>query len=227
MGSPSKNYSSRRGTTRCRSRRCASRSRRSACTTCSSTSTFRSVDAADWRLDIGGLVERPLSLRSRRAEGASGADACGDARVRGERACAPRAAVAEPAVAPRGGRQLRVDGHAAGAAPPRGRARAGRGGRRVHRSRPWHSGRRRAPVRAEPHGRRRVARRRLARLRRERRAAAAAARLSAATARSGLVRDDAREVAAHDHGERRAVPRLAAGGRVPASRIGGRGWVRR
>ena len=43
----------------------------------------------------------------------------------------------------------------------------------------------------------------------------------------GLVRDDAREVAEHDHGDRRGVPRLAASRRIPDSAVRGRRRERR
>ena len=62
------------------------------------------VDAAQWELDVGGLVERPLDARARRAARAAGANARRNARVRRERAGAPLAALAQPAVAARGGR---------------------------------------------------------------------------------------------------------------------------
>ena len=77
-------------------------------------------------------------------------------------------------------------------------------------------------LRAQPVDRRRRARRRPARLRVQRRAAAAAARLPAAPGRARLVRDDEREVAAADHGRRRAVRRLPDGHRLPDARARGR-----
>ena len=103
---------------------------------------------------------------------------------------------------------------------------AGRGRRRargrVHGPRPRHPGRRRARLRTQPRARRRAARRGAARIRDERRAAARTARLPAARDRPGLVRDDARQVAARDHRRLGAVHGLAAGGGVPPPSFRGR-----
>ena len=99
------------------------------------------------------------------------------------------------------------------------RRRRGRGP--LHRARPRRRGRRRAGLPAQPparRGRRRAA----ARLRDQRRAAAAAARLPAAAGRAGLVRDDEREVARADRRDRRAVRRLPAGDGLPDARARGR-----
>ena len=60
------------------------------------------------------------------------------------------------------------------------------------------------------------------RLRGQRRAAAAAARLPAAADRPGLVRHDEREVARADRRDRRAVRRLPAGDRLPDAHARGR-----
>ena len=103
--------------------------------------------------------------------------------------------------------------------------RGGRGRRRrrgaVHGARPGRRGRRRAGLPAQPHargGRRRP----VPRLRGQRRAAAAAARLPAAADRPGLVRHDEREVARADRRDRRAVRRIPAGDRLPDARARGR-----
>ena len=116
----------RRATMRSRSRRCESRSRPSACTTCSSISTSRTstrrTGSSQWAVSSNGRCTLRLDeLRSRPAQHARS-----DARVRRERASAPVAALGEPAVAARGGRHRRMDGHAARADPPRGGALPGR-----------------------------------------------------------------------------------------------------
>ena len=171
----------------------------------------------------GGRSRREtVAAQPRRSAHAPGADARGNARVRRERAGAAVATVAESALAARGCRQLRVDGHAARADPQRGRARTGRRGGRLHGPRPRHPRRCRASLRTEPRSRRCTARRSASRVRRQRRTIAATARLSASRDRPRLVRNDAREVVERDHGPRRGFPGLAARGRIPAPTIRGR-----
>ena len=106
-----------------------------------------------------------------------------------------RAAADEPAVAPRGDRDRRVDRHAAVAADRGGRPDRRRHRARLPRRRPRLPEPGRARLRAVAVTRRRAATRGDARLRDERRAAPAAARVPAAAARPGLVRDDQRQVA--------------------------------
>ena len=105
--------------------------------------------------------------------------------------------------------------------------RRARGRGRLHRARPRDRGRGRAGLRAQPPARRGDARRGAARVRDERRAAAAAARLPAPARRAGLVRDDERQVAARHRAPRPALRRLlqqvsglplADDPRTPASR---------
>ena len=73
------------------------------------------VDPATWRLEVGGLVARPAHPVARRAEGAAGADARGDAGVRRQRPRALRAA-----------RRSASRGCSRRSAPPSGRARRSR-----------------------------------------------------------------------------------------------------
>ena len=136
---------------------------------------------------------------ARRAPGA----ARGDPRVtmecagNGRALLEPRAG--QPAVAARGGRHRRVDGHAVATVLDEAGVRGRRGRGRVHRPRPGHRGRRASSPtqRSLPldDAMRRVA----ARLRGERRAASASTRLPAAAGRARLVRDDQRQVAQRHH----------------------------
>ena len=87
---------------------------------------------------------------------------------------------------------------------------------RVHRRRPRHRTRRRAGLRPRPLGRGRLRRRGAARVRDERSAVAAAARLPAPPRRPRVVRDGAREVAGPDHRDRHRVRRLPDAGLPPA-----------
>ena len=132
--------------------------------------------------------------------------------VRRQRARAPQPAAVQPAVAVRGDRHGRMDGHSRlAAARARGSCRRCRRGR-LHRRGPR---RRRATS-----SRTTRAASRIEELRRPEvmlvyamngRAARAAARLPAAPARARLVRHDERQVADLDRGRARAVRRLPAG----------------
>ena len=82
------------------------------------------VDPATWRLEVGGLVERPLlagldDLRARPAVELR------DDGVRGQRPRAPRAARPEPALAARGGGHRALERRAVAATARGGRARTG------------------------------------------------------------------------------------------------------
>ena len=181
------------------------------------------VDPSSWRLEIDGWVERPLSLSLDELRARPAHRAGGDDGVRRKRARARRAARRQPAVAARGGRDRALARDAG-----RASARGGRGSRRcrggpLHRSRPRGRGRGGAVLRTQPAARGGAASRRPARVRGERRAAPAAARLPAPASRSGLVRDDERQVARRNHGLAVAVRRLSAAALVPAATGGGRG----
>ena len=122
-----------------------------------------------------------------------------------------------PALAPRGGRDRRVDRRAAADAP-RGGGRLGRRRRGpLPRARPRRRGRRAAALRALVDVGGRDARRGAPGVGDERRGIAAPARLPTASGRPRLVRHDERQVARHDHGDRRAVRRLPAVPRLPAA----------
>ena len=180
------------------------------------------VDAATWRLEIGGEVRSAAFALARRAQGAPAGQPRLHARVRRQR---PRPALtpsAEPAVARGGGRQRRVDGNAARAAARGGRRRRRRSRGALHRPRPRHPGRARARLRAQPSARRGAPARAAPRLRDQRAAASAPARLPAPADRARLVRHDAREVARADHRPQRAVRGLPAGAPVPGEAVGGR-----
>src|SRR4029079_19164488 len=101
----------------------------------------------------------------------------------------------QPAVADRGGRNGLVAWGRARAVARGGGTGPHGGRRRLRRARSRRGGRGGAALRAEPPARRRDRLPLRARLRAERGAAAAAARLSAPARRSRLVRDDEREVA--------------------------------
>ena len=194
-GSASRSSSSRRATTACRSRRCATPVTPVGLHYLLIHYDIPVVDAGDWRLTVA-RVERELALVARRPARAARRRARRDDGVRRQRPRPARAAAGQPAVAARGGRHGALARHAARA--------AARGGRR----------RRTAPSRCSSPGSTAAieggeeqafqrslpldeahARRGAARLRDERRAAAAAARLPAAPGRPGLVRDDERQVA--------------------------------
>ena len=173
------------------------------------------VDPETWRLEIGGLVRQPLSALARRPPRRARTDAHGHARVRRERPrLIPDHTPSQPwlreAVGtaewtgtsarsdPRGGRSRE---------PPRdlvftGLDRGIQGGIEHDYERSLSA-------------RRGARRRRPARVRDERRAAAAAARVPSAPHRPRLVRHGAREVAALDHRDRGRVRRLPAGAHVP------------
>ena len=126
------------------------------------------------------------------------------------------------AVARRGGRHRRVDGH-----PPPAVARGGRtarrgGGARVRRCRSRDPQGDRARLRAQPPDRRCPARRGPARVRDERRPAPAAARVPAPPGRSRLVRDDERQMADTHHRRARTVRGLPAVGLSVPPRARGR-----
>ena len=126
------------------------------------------------RAAADALARRPARPRRRCTR-------AGHAGVRRQRPGAAGAAAAQPAVARRGDRHRRVDA----ASPLGAAARGGRAARRrrrdaLHRPGPRHRGRRRAGLPAQPPARRGARARRAARLRDERRAAPAAARLPAA-----------------------------------------------
>ncbi|CAA9549768.1 MAG: Sulfur oxidation protein SoxC, partial [uncultured Thermoleophilia bacterium] len=130
------------------------------------------------------------------------------------------AALDQPAMADRGGRDRRVDGNAARAAAAGGRHAGRCGRRRVHRRRSRRRGRRDPglPARADAgggHGRRRPARPRA-----QRRAIAAPARVPAAARRPRLVRHDERQVARPDRRGGRAVRGLPAHVGLPPLRGG-------
>ena len=181
------------------------------------------VDAAQWELRVGGLVERPLALDLEELRCAAGADARGHARMRGQR---PGALLAAARRASRGcWRQ---------SARPSGRARRSR---RSSREAGLADGASEVVFtgldRGVQGGVEHVYERSLSledALRDEvllayevnGAAAAAAARLSAAPDRPGLVRDDAREVAQRDHRRRRRLSRLAASRGVPVAAHRGR-----
>ena len=150
------------------------------------------VDAAAWRLQLGGAFERPLALDPRPDCARARGDAARDAGVRRQRPRPPPPPPDQPAVAERGGRH-----RATGPARRSPAARRGRPRRRT-RSR-WCSpapttGSRRATsttTRAASTLADASAPRGAARLRDERPAARAAARLPAAPPGPRLVRHDA------------------------------------
>ena len=81
------------------------------------------LDPTTWRLEVGGLVERPLRVEPARPAEHAVADAGRDARVRRQRPLRLRPAGRRRAVAARRGEHGRVDGRAAGRGPrPRRRA---------------------------------------------------------------------------------------------------------
>ena len=141
-------------------------------------------------------------------------------RMRGQRPRAHVAAAPEPAVARRSRGQRGVDGDPTQGGPRGGRGEGRRGRRRVHRPGPRRAGRGRPVLRAQPFGRGGVARRGLARLRGQRRASAAAARLSPPPHSPRLVRHEPRQVAAVDHGRRLALPGIPAGDGLSLPHIG-------
>ena len=79
------------------------------------------VDPTTWRLEVGGAVERPLSLSLDDLRLHAHGDAGGDDGVRRQRPRAAGAAAALAAVAARGGRDRALDRHAADAAAGGGR----------------------------------------------------------------------------------------------------------
>ncbi len=165
------------------------------------------ADAETWTIDVGGLVERPLTLsvadlRSRPAVTMPVTMECaGNGRARLD----PRP-LSQPWLDEAIGTGTWTGTPLGPILAEAGLGPIGRGGR-VPRCRPRHAARRRARLRAQPVGRRRDARRRAPGLRAERTTAATAARLPGASAGPGLVRHDEREVAPVDHRGRRAVRR--------------------
>ena len=143
-----------------------------------------------------------------------------------QRPRSPRPTPRQPAVAGRGGGNGHVDGHAARPDPGRSRARFNGDRGRVPRCRSRHAGRGGAGLRAEPVDRRCDARRPAPGVRAERTAASSAARVPGASAGSGLVRHDERQVAAVDHRRRRAVRGVPDVGLPSPAARGGRGHTR-
>ena len=181
------------------------------------------VDPGAWRLELGGAVERPLSLSldDLRAMPSVTLPVTLECAGNGRALLAPRP-LSQPWLTEAVG-----TGEYTGV-PLRGLVERGRPARRrgraaVHRPGPRDRGRRRAVLRAQPRARRGAVRRRAARVRAQRRAAAGAARVPAPARDRRLVRDGARQVARRDHGADRAVPGLPAGGRLPALRRRRRG----
>ena len=171
------------------------------------------VEPEAWRLTIRGERELELSLDELRARPAVEHDR--DDGVRRQR---PRPARAAGRSASRGcsRRSARALARHAARAAARGGRRPGRHGRgALHRARPRRRGRGGAGLPARALARGGLARGGAARLRDERRAAAAAARLPAAPGRARLVRHDERQVALADRAARRAVRRLPAVAGVP------------
>ena len=206
--------SSRRATTACRSRRSAYDVTPVGLHYLLIHFDIPAADAATWTLR-GRRARRAAARRSRSTTCARArrVTLAGDDGVRRQRPRAPPPAAAQPAVAAEAVGTAEWTGTPL--APILAEAGLGRTARRarLHGRRPRHPGRGRARLRAQPAARRGDARRGPARVRDERPAAPAAARLPAAAARPGLVRHDEREVAARDHGGRRAVRRVPAGGR--------------
>ena len=198
----------------CRSRRCATTSRRPACTTCSSTSTSRRSTRRPGGCALDGLVDRPLELTLDDLRARPRRTVPGDARVRRQRPGPAPAAAAEQPVAARGDRHGGVD-----AARRSGRS-STRPGCAPTRAELVFTGADRGVQGGVEHDYQRSLR--IAEARRPEvllvdemngAAAPAAARLPAAPPRARLVRHDEREVAAPDRGRRRAVRRLPAGAR--------------
>ena len=153
-------------------------------------------ELALWRRRAGG--PRALAV-ARRPARPTGGHARGDDRVRGQRSHRDDAAADRPAMGRRGGRDGGVDRRAV-ARRARGGRRAGRCDRGpVRRAGPRDRGRPADELRAQPVARRRPPRRGAARLRDERAAAAAPARLPAAARGPRLVRHGERQVARADH----------------------------
>ena len=204
QSSPAKRLGLRFATRACPSRRCGVRSRRSACTTCWSTSTSPTWTRPRSSWSVDGLVRDPRGADPRGAARAARGLDTGDDGVRRRRAGPPRATSRVGAVARRGDRLCRVDGNAA-ARCARGRRAAGRcGGAPLHGRRSRRRPGRGAGVPAQPAGGGGDARGRAAGLRDERAAAAAVSRLPAEAHRSRLVRHGLGEVAAVDHRDRRS-----------------------
>ena len=177
------------------------------------------VDPATWRLEVGGRVARPLEPVARRAAGAAGAHARGDDGVRRQRPRALRAA-----------RRSASRGCSRRSAPPSGRARRSRRcstrpGSTQDASRSSSPGLDRGIQGEVEHAYERSLP--LAEALRDEVLLAYAINGQPLPPQHGfplrllvpvVVRDDARQVAAVDHGRRRAVPRLAAGRRLPRAR---------
>ena len=137
------------------------------------------------------------------------------------------AALPEHALGLRGGRHGRMDRHAAAACARARRPARRRGRDRLHRRRPRLRPRPRARLRPQPEARDGAQRRRAAGVGHERRAAAAAARLSPAPDRARLVRHGEREVAQPHRGAGQALRRLPAGRHLHVPLRAGRPDARR
>ena len=171
------------------------------------------VDPDAWRLEVGGLVSTPLSLslddvRARDAHEVTVTMECagnaGGARSRGRSASRGSARRSARRAGEASGCATCSTTRAWGRAPSSSCSPRSTAASRTARS--WCSS---AASRWPRPGARSAAR-----LRDQRSAAAAAARRAAPTCGARLVRHDEREVAARDHGRRRALHRLPAGARL-------------
>ncbi len=181
-------------------------------------------------VDRGDLAARgrrarraPALALPRRPPRAACDRARGDDGVRGQRPRARGAARRQPALGARGSGHRPLARNTARAAARGGRRAGGSRGGPLHRSRPRRRGRGGAGLRTQPPGRGSPHRRRAARVRDQRRAAAAATRLPAPARRPGLVRDGERQVAQADLAARRAVRRVPDAPLVSPPPGGGRG----
>ena len=176
------------------------------------------VDPARWRLRVGGAVDAPLTLdldraaRRPRVTAAVTLECAGNGRAR----LRPRP-VSQPWLVEAVGTAEWTGTPLAAAARARPGVARRRRRRGLHRRRPRCRARRRAGLPAGPAAGRRAARRGAARVRDERRAAAAAARLPAAAGRAGLVRHGARQVAGRDHRRRPSRSTDTRSDRLPAA----------
>ena len=175
------------------------------------------VEPGDWRLTSPRACPTRTLPLARGAAAHAAPRGGGDHGVRRQWARSSGAAPDQPAVARRGDRHRALAGRLASGPARGGRPRRRRHGDSLHRPRPRSGGRGRATLRAQRSGGRGGPRRGRARLRAERRASSSPTRVSASTRRSGVVRDDEREMARQHHRAVGAVRGVSAGARDIAS----------